>query len=259
MQRVGEGDLGQLARLPVGRSLEDQVAGVDQHADVLDRIQRNPTCRLDDERHHRLRNPRCQPGDQLGHLGIAERAQVGGEEVVPGGSPARVPVEQLGASQGDDEDRMFGRHLDQLLDELELAVVGPVQVFKQEHRGLVGGYSLEEGAQRGEQLVAVPRGHFVEAEQPGEPRLDPLPLLRIGDELGDDGTQLGARLQRLVGLSDVGAGANHLGQGPKSDAVAVCGGAALMPAEHFGEAVDVFQQFPGKAALADPGLADDRH
>ncbi len=65
--------------------------------------------------------------------------------------------------------------------------------------------------------------------------------------------------RRVVGLEQAGPRADHLAERPERDALAVGRGAAVVPPDAFDDAVDVLQELPGQPALADPGLAGDRH
>ena len=62
-----------------------------------------------------------------------------------------------------------------------------------------------------------------------------------------------ALLQRRVQiLGDPRPHAHHLPERPEGDPLTVGGGAALLPVNGLGEAVDVFEELPGEPALADP-------
>ena len=53
--------------------------------------------------------------------------------------------------------------------------------------------------------------------------------------------------------------AHHLAERPERDPVAIGRGAALVPIDELDHPVDVLQELPGQARLADAGLADDAH
>ena len=146
-----------------------------------------------------------------------------------------------------------------VLDELDQAVVGPVEVFEYEDHGAALGDPLEEGPDGGVQLGAVAGGHRIETEEPGETRLDPAPLLGVGDVFGDGGAEPYPCLFLVLELADPGSLADHLAQGAEGDAVGVGGRAALVPVDALHDAVDVLLELPGESRLADAGVADDRH
>ena len=60
-------------------------------------------------------------------------------------------------------------------------------------------------------------------------------------------------------LGDPGPLADHLGQGPIADALAIRRRAAGVPVGGLGHAIDVLLELPAEPALADAPLADDRH
>ena len=58
----------------------------------------------------------------------------------------------------------------------------------------------------------------------------------------------------IVGLDQAGPTADHLAERPERDALAVGRRTALVPPDRLDDTVDVLQEFPGQAALADAGL-----
>ena len=97
----------------------------------------------------------------------------------------------------------------------------------------------------------------IEAQQREHGGLDPGALGGVGDVLlehGRDGRPRG----RLVGvLLEPGAAADHLAERPEADAVAVGGAATVVPPDVLDEPVDVLEELPGQARLADAGRAHD--
>ena len=153
---------------------------------------------------------------------------------------------------------MAARPLEQVLDEVEQARVGPVQVLEDEHDGPLLGQPLEEEPPRGEEILPVGSGPLGEAEQVREPRLEPGPLLRRRGRAPR--ATRGASPSAGSGASsssDPGAHPDHLGERPVGDALAVGEAAAAVPPDVVGEPVDVLLELPGEARLADPGDADD--
>ena len=69
-------------------------------------------------------------------------------------APTRAPVEQLGARGADDEERYAGRPIGEMVDEVEQAVVGPVEVLEYEdERALLGERLRGNGARRANALA----------------------------------------------------------------------------------------------------------
>ena len=114
------------------------------------------------------------------------------------------------------------------------------------------GDTLEEDAPRGEQHVAAAGRRRLEAEQRQQGRLDPAPVLLVGDVLGD---RLARSRSRVVAsssrLGQARPPADHLAERPERDALAVGRRAAAVPVDVLDDAVDVLLELPGEAALAD--------
>ena len=80
----------------------------------------------------------------------------------------------------------FAAPLEQVVDEVEQARVGAVEVLEHQHHGARAGEPLEERAPRREQLRRAAGRRLADAEQRQQRRLDPAPLGLVGDVLGDD-------------------------------------------------------------------------
>ena len=135
-------------------------------------------------------------------------------EAALAGPPVRSPLEELRAGEGQDEDRRRAAPLEHLVDEVEQAGVGEVEVLEDHHDGTGSGESLEEGPPGAEELLRADAG--LDAEQGEHRGLDPGALGRIGDVLlehrGDGGPGGG-----LVGvLLEPGAATDHLARAPRS-------------------------------------------
>ena len=89
-----------------------------------------------------------------------------------------------------------------------------------------------------------------------EPRLDPLPLFVVGNELGERGCELLARGVCVLAFGDVEPFARHLRERPVRDAVAVGEAAAAVPVGELGEAVEILEELPRESRLADAGDAE---
>ena len=98
-----------------------------------------------------------------------------------------------------------------------------------------------------------------QAEQLAEARGDELPVGRIGDPALEAGAEpLGDEVERVL-LADLQPGTDHLRQRPVAHALAVGEAAPGVPEDVAGEAVDVLEELPGEARLADAGDARDEH
>ena len=83
-------------------------------------------------------------------------------------APVGPPGEQLGPGGADDEQRHPGRPVDQVVDEVEQVVVGPVQVLEDQHQRPLLGELLEEAPPRGEGLVPHVAAALGAAGEPDE-------------------------------------------------------------------------------------------
>ena len=59
-------------------------------------------------------------------------------------APARTPLEQLRTGGAQDEQRHAARPVDEVVDEIEQALVRPVQILEHEHGRLRVGEGLEQ-------------------------------------------------------------------------------------------------------------------
>ena len=110
---------------------------------------------------------------------VRERRERDRLRVALAAAPAGPPLEQLGARGADDEQRHAGDAVDELVDEVEQPVVGPVQVLEHEHGRATLGQRLEEAAPRRDRLARAGRRRAVAGAEPDErPQvpLHPAPL-----------------------------------------------------------------------------------
>ena len=163
-----------------------------------------------------------------------------------------------GPGEGDDQDRRRPRPLEQVFDEVEEAGVGPLEVLEQQDGRAPLGDPLEEDPPGGEQDVATAGRGGLQAEQRQEGRLDPAPILLVGDELGDRRVDPLAGRRLVVVLGQAQPAADHLAQRPERDPLAVRRRPAAVPVDRGADPVDVLLELPGEPALADPGRTGDR-
>ena len=81
-----------------------------------------------------------------------------GEEVAPAPAPVRASIDELGSGQGHDQEIGTPRlHSEQVVDEVEQAVIGHWRSLEQEGDDAGRGQALEERPPRAEQLVPATR------------------------------------------------------------------------------------------------------
>ena len=248
-----------LAGQPVGRAVESEQPAVEQHAHRLDRVQRDALGTVEDLVAQAVRKAGHEAVEELSHRLVGERLEEERGEVSLAGAPGGTPFLELGAGEGDDEQRIVPRPLEQVLDEVEQARVGPLHVLEREHGRPLVGQALEEQAPGGEQVLPVRLQALLEAREMGESRLDELSLARVEYVLLQRGAQLPARGLRILFLADAAAHPHHVRERPVGDALAVREAAPAVPPDQLDDAVEVLVELPGQARLADAADAGDRH
>jgi hypothetical protein len=258
VQRLGDLERRDRPRRSVPVAVPDEKAAVEQHPDSLDGVQRDALGAIEDPLHELLAEPRDEPRHQVVHRRRWERLEVQrGERSLPG-TPLRPTVGQLRASERHHEDAVGPRPLEQVLEEVEEARIRPLDVFEDHHDRVRVAQPLEKEPPGSEHVLRLPRLALLQTEEMGQPRLDPALLGGIGDVLGNALAQLAAGRLGIVGLGDPRAHADHLGERPIRDTLAVREAAAAMPAHRLRQAVHVLLELPRESRLADPGDSDDR-
>ena len=175
---------------------------------------------------------------QLDHGALARR---GGQRV------EQDRARRRGAEGEHDQDAAARRAAQQVGDELQRRVVGPVQVVEREHDAGVGAQRLQQRADRAvglEALVLEAAGGG--ARQPVEPGHDRRQLGRLGAD----------EAREAVGAQRRGVVAERVDGDPERQVLLQLGGAA---AEHEVAArVGTRAELVDEPRLADPGLPADR-
>ena len=165
MERLRHGERGEVADGLVRAIGLLQAAVVEEHAHRLDRVERDPLGALHDRPGRALRQARDQAAEQLEHLGIGQRLEAERREAALAGSPGRAALEKLGPGEGDDVDRLAAGPGQEILDEVEEPLIGPLEVLEDEHHGRLLGDALEVGPPRREQLAALRLRAALEAQE----------------------------------------------------------------------------------------------
>ena len=257
MKRLGDLKRLDLADRPVRGSLEHEQAAVEQHAHRLDRVQGYALGASEDLPADGLGEPGNEPGEQILHRGLRERLQIEGREVPVTRAPGRAPLEQVRAGQGDHVQRRVPRPLEEVLDEVEQALVRPLHVLEGEDGRVDVGETLEEKPPGREQVLLVAQLVLREPEQLRQAGLDEAPLVGHGDVLLEGRPELLQRGRGLLVLCDPAAHPHHVRQRPVRHAFAVRKAAAAVPVGELRQAVEVLVELPREAGLPDPGDAGD--
>ena len=205
-----------------------------------------------------------EEGDQqLLGLRVRERRERDGDGAPLAAAPARTALEELRPGCAHDQDRDAGRPVDEMVDEVEQAVVGPVQVLEDEHERVLLGQRLEEPAPGPEGLAAVVARVLrrpAEPDQRPEVLEDPPGLHLVVDDRGHGGAELLGGGVGSVRLEDARLCLHHLAERPEADALPVGERASLAPVANRGRVlVERRPQLEEQAALPDPRRADERH
>ena len=258
LQRLRDLERLDLSRQPVSVAFSDEHAAVEEHSHRLDGVEGHSLGSSQDLLAQLFVETGQRAGQQYLHGFSRERLEEDRGEVALSRAPGRAPVLEVGTREREHEERDVARPLDEVLDEVEQCAVGPVDVLEHEHRRACLGEPLEEHACRGEEVLLVAHGAFFETEEVREPRLCKTPFLWIRNVLLDRGSQFLAGIRRLFVLDDPCATANHVGQRPKRDAVAVCKAASGVPPDVAGQPVDIFLELPCETRLSDAADPDNR-
>ena len=114
-----------------GAVLRDQAA-VEEHSHRLDGIQRNAFGALEDLFPRPLGEARHETGEELLHRVLRKRLEVERRKVAQAGAPRGPLLGEIGPREREYEERRVPRPLEQVLDEVEQARVGPLHVLERE-------------------------------------------------------------------------------------------------------------------------------
>ena len=151
--------------------------------------------------------------DEARGVVVGERRERDRRRVRLASAPAWTAREELGASGADDEHRHSGRPVDEVVDEVEQAVVRPVEILEDEHERASLCERFQEPPPGGERLGLAIASHVLrlgQADERPEMALDPLPVGRAFQHLRDDAAEPLLHLIRRVGLEDARVGFHHL-------------------------------------------------
>ena len=220
-----------------------------------------------------LRVARQEAGHELARLVGAQRVEEDRRRAAAPAAPRGPVLEQLVAGEAQEQQRAADP-LRQVLDQVEHAVVGPVDVLEREDERLLARAGLHRRAHGREErlaqllrVLALHRSGVVgdlDAEEARDERRPALDRLALGLVVAQ---QEAARvvldlLPRLLGavlVEDPRVGANHLAERPVHDARAVREAASL--AEGRGllrKVLDALAELVQQARLAHARLADQR-
>jgi hypothetical protein len=175
-------------------------------------------------------------------------------------TPPRPALEQLRPCRAEDKERHAGGAVDELIDEVEQTVVGPMEVFEDQNEGPLLGQRLEEPAPRRERLREGAGRMFLvtEADEGREVSCDPAPLGGVGCHHVDRALELLLSLSRPIAFENACLRLHHLAEGPEGEALAVGKGTPLAPGDEVGLLLEHAHELVDEPRLADAGNADER-
>ena len=155
-------------------------------------------------------------------------------------SPRRPLEEQIGPSGAEHEQRHAGGPADEVLQEVEQPVAGPVEILEHEHERALLGQALEEAPPGAEDLLPIALGLSLrgEADERPQVRLDPRRLVSVAHRVGHLAAQLVLDLARGVRVENPGLRLDHLQQGRERDALPVGQAGAATPRDELGVVLD---------------------
>ena len=145
------------------------------------------------------------------------------ERVRLAASPAGASREQLRAGRGDDEQRHARRPVDEMVDEVEQAFVGPVEILEDEDERALVGDPLEEAPPGGERLLLVvaPAARVLDARQWAEMADRPFDVVGRQGRRDRSHRSFRSASSFAVRLEDAGVRLDHLPERPEADPLAV--------------------------------------
>ena len=158
--------------------------------------------------------------EEAGRIVARQRGERdGGECMGLPTAPTRTALEQLRPGRGEDEERDTGHPIDDVVDEVEQVVVGPVEVFEDEHERSTVGERLEEASPGGERLARArsPAGCPSLRDRPSGRRWrsSQRPRAASSATSATAVAQLRSSASRRIGLEDPGLRLHHLGDRPE--------------------------------------------
>ncbi len=214
---------------------------------------------------------RDQRPDEPGRVRVGQRLEEDRLGVAPPAAPFGTPLKDFVASEADEHQRA-AHPAREVLDQVQHSLVGPVDVFDDEHQRPAVRNRFGHRPHRREDHVAhllgvldvdlrtdLPWGF--DTKRAGHQRGDALGVLvrrLLCQQRADSTLKLSEGSVRVVGVDDLELAADDLAEGPVGEGGAV-GGAAADADDRLGlPAGQLVDQITQQARLADPGRAHHR-
>ena len=186
-------------------------------------------------------------------LGRRQRIEVDRGRVALAAAPGRALLEELGASGGDDHDRALCP-VGHVVDEVQQAVIGPVDVVQHEDQRVAGGEALEEAAPGLEQLLAAHVARFAGADERPQLRRDAV----VTEQLPRGSLRLAGRHLGRVVVEDLALRLDGIGEGGVGG-IGVGQASAPAPVHDLRQPFHVLLELGDEPGLADAGRPDHGH
>ena len=175
-----------------------------------------------------------------------ERLEVERGEVALAGAPGRPALGQLGPGEREDEQGVAARPVEQVLDEVEQRRVRPLHVLEHEHVGISSASRSKKSRQA---RRVLPIALACSSSPSRWARRGSTQRRSSGSAMISSTRRAASRAAtRCPRPRRSGPRAHHLGQRPVGDALAVGQAAPAVPAHALGQAVDVLEELPRRAA-----------
>ena len=200
--------------------------------------------------------PVDQRAQQPRRVFFCERRERDRRGVPLAAAPVGPALEELRPRRRDDEDRHARRPVDQMVDEVQEPVVGPVEILEDEDQRMLLREVLEEVAPRRERLsarVCARRRIAAEPDERTQVRAEPVRVVhRYERRLQLRGGDVGR-----IGFEDPRMRLHDLAQRPEADPFAVRERSSVPPPDQLRIGLDDAVELVHEAALADPRCADE--
>src|SRR5438874_8115824 len=240
-------------REPPRAVVAHEEAALDEHSGVLLGVERVAARVCQQRLRDAYRELRLaeQRADKLARLLVRERRERDRDRVALAAAPAGSPLEQLRAGGAEHEQGDSARPVDEVVDEVEHALVGPVKVLEDEHQRAPLGESLEEAPPGSERVVAALGGRPLEPDERAQVRLEPSGVTLTRERLYCR-AQLGGGLVLRVARQDPRLRAGHFRKRRKGDTVAVGQAAAAEPRGGLRFGLEGVHELAREPRLPDP-------
>jgi hypothetical protein len=174
-------------------------------------------------------------------------------------APTRVPLVQLRPGAAEHEQRDAARPVDEVFDESDQCIVGPVEILEDQHEWPRARDPLDETTPGGERLLPLARQRCTGTGKWCEACIQPVTIRGVFGSLLHCHGQFGNGFLRRVRLEDSRLSLHHFSERPVRDSLAIGERASLPPEHELGPVVNPLPELGEESCLADARFARHRH